>query len=552
MKQLLKDLKWLFSQKLYIIALSITAVCGYGFAIVTPIIGIDDTAVELYIRDGLEVAMGRWTVYLLNKIFYMAEFTPFMMELVGVILLCIGSTLFALLLRRILGEKISVVACTIFACIFVSNPIISEVYIYYYHDGVDLAYILMALSLMLFVDAIEAVGKKKILPFAGSMLLAWVAVGCYESFLILYILGIIMVLFLRGIAGTDKLTFVYVVKYLSIGALLTVGVVVLRTVMVELLTAVLGLQGLLDELNRVYQRSLLEIFDVAQQQEGVIEFLKMLVKRYWVVYSVNAIVYLPIWSYMFATLVLGIYSVVMAVKRKAVMFPVLFGGMMFTPFLLTIIEGQVHYYRSCQYMPFFTATGVLLLYYAAVNIKKLPVIRYVVAGFALALTFNHAFGLNESFYVDYLKYEDARENLNTVAWEIERTYGNQIPVVFTGNYDTPQPILEYYSVGYGSKEFQWIARITDLVDENLKEKYYQPFGYSYVGEAINPLIQWGFEAFDGTNGQLIKFLKMHGHSFATVTDEEVLANAKEIGKTMPGWPAQGSITLQDGYVLVNF
>lgn len=552
MNQLIKDLKWLLSQKIYIIALAFTAACSYGFAIVTPIIGIDDTAVELYLADGLEVAMGRWTVYLLNKIFHMAEFSPFMMELVGVILLCTGATLFALLLRRLLGEKIGVVACTIFSCIFVSNPIISEVYIYYYHDGVDLGYILTALALFLFVDGMEAVGRKKLLPFMGSTLLAWVAVGCYESFVILYIIGIIMVLFLRGIAGTDRLTFGYVIKYLSIGALLTMGTVVLRTVMVEALTAMLGLQELLDGFSQVDKRSLLEIFDVAGQQEGIFEFLKMLIKRYWVVYCVNAIVYLPIWSYMFATLVLGIYAVVSAVRRKAVMFPILFAGMMFAPFLLTLIEGQVHFYRSCQYMPFFTATGVLLLYYAVSKCKRLFQLRHGVAGFALILTFNQAALLNESFYVDYLKYEDAKNTLVRVAWEIENNYGSDIPVVFTGNYSTPQSIWEHYSVGYGSKEFQWIARITDLVDVHLKEKYYQPFGYSYVGEAINPLIQWGFTAFDGTNGQLIKFLEMHGYSFATVTDAEVLSKAREIGETMPGWPGEGSVILQDGYVLVNF
>lgn len=552
MKKLYEDIKWLFSQKLYVIALAITAACGYGFAIVTPIIGIDDTAVELYIRDGLEVAMGRWTVYLLNKIFYMAEFSPFMMELIGVILLCIGATLFALLLRRILGEKIGVVACTIFACVFVSNPIISDVYVFYYHDGVDLAYILMALSLMLFVDGLESLGKQKILPFTGSMLLAWAAVGCYESFLILYILGIIMVLFLRGIAGTDKLTIGYAVKYLFIGAILSVGVVILRTIMVELLTVIFGLQDLLPGLKMVHKRSLSEILEVAQQQEGLIGYLKMLLKRYWVVYSVNAIVYLPITTYMLSTVIIAIWSVVAAVKKKCVMLPVLFVGLLFTPFLLTIVEGQVNYYRSCQYMPFFTATGMVLLYYAAVCGRNLPVIRYAVTAFSVILVFNHAASLNENFYVDYLKYEDAKETLNKVAWEIEREYGNEIPVIFTGNYTTPQPLLERYSVSYGSKEFRSIAAITDLVDENLKEKYYQPYGYTYVGEVVNPLIQWGFDAFDGTSGQMIKFLAMHGHSFTTVTDEAVIARARELGKTMPGWPAKGSITMQDGYILVNF
>lgn len=552
MKKLFEESKWLFNQKLYIIALAITAFCGYGYAIVTPIIGIDDTAVELYIGEGLEVVMGRWTVYLLNKLFYMAEFSPFMMELVGVILLCIGATLFAILLRRILGDKMNVVACTIFACVFVSNPIISEVYIYYYHDGVDFAYILMALALMLFMDGIEAIGKKKLLYFVGSMLLAWTAVGCYESFLILYILGIIMILFLRGLVGKDTLTIVHVAKYLSIGALLTVGVVVLRTVMIELLTLVFGLQDVLSGMKMVDQRSLLEIFDSSQRQEGIVDHLIMLIKRYWVVYSVNAIVYLPIASYMFAALVFGVSSVVVAIRKKNLMAPVLFVGMMFAPFLLTIVEGQVNFYRSCQYMPFFTATGVMMLYCVAEKCSKSPLVPYIIAGGTLVLVFNHAAGLNENFYVDYLKYEDTKETLNTVAWHIKRQYGTETPVIFTGNYNTPQALLERYSVSYGSKEFALIATITDKVDPKLKEKYYQAYGYSYVGEALYPFIQWGFDAFGGTNEQMIKFLAMHGHSFTTVTDETVLTEARKIGETMPKWPAEGSITEQDGYILINF
>jgi len=62
MTRLWKDLKWFLDKKVYWILLSLTAVCGYGFSIVQPSIGIDDTAVALYLEDGLEVTMGRWTV----------------------------------------------------------------------------------------------------------------------------------------------------------------------------------------------------------------------------------------------------------------------------------------------------------------------------------------------------------------------------------------------------------------------------------------------------------------------------------------------------------
>lgn len=59
----------IFSTKIYVIILCLTAICGYGFEMTHPSIGIDDTAVSLYLEDGLEVVMGRWFIYLINKYF---------------------------------------------------------------------------------------------------------------------------------------------------------------------------------------------------------------------------------------------------------------------------------------------------------------------------------------------------------------------------------------------------------------------------------------------------------------------------------------------------
>lgn len=106
MKKLWEEFLYFFQQKIYVIILSLTAICGYGFEMTHPSIGIDDTAVSLYLEDGLEVVMGRWFIYLINKIFHLSDFSPFMMELIGVILLCISATLFCVLFRRIFGRKV--------------------------------------------------------------------------------------------------------------------------------------------------------------------------------------------------------------------------------------------------------------------------------------------------------------------------------------------------------------------------------------------------------------------------------------------------------------
>ncbi|MBR1770549.1 MAG: hypothetical protein IJ747_00800, partial [Lachnospiraceae bacterium] len=167
------------------------------------------------------------------------------------------------------------------------------------------------------------------------------------------------------------------------------------------------------------------------------------------------------------------------------------------------------------------------------------------------LLFNQAEFMNRSFYVDYQKYESTRELLVQIAYEVETQYGTGTPILFVGHYSTPQEYRRYYEVSRDSWQYRLISAITDPVDVHLKEKYHTFAGYSFAGEALNPLIQWGFIAFDGTNRELIRFLEMHGYSFRTVQDPEVIAEAKQIGDTMPGWPAQGSITRQDGYILIH-
>ena len=548
MKQLLQEVKWFLGHRLYVAAIVLTAVCSYGFAIVQPSIGIDDTATELYFTDGLAVVMGRWTLFLLNKIFNLAQFAPFVTELAGVILLMLGTLLFCVLLKRIFGERVGIAGYVIFSCVFLSNPIMSEVYIYYLHNGVSLGYVLTALGLILFLEAMDQRRRKKVLSLLKSMLLLWIAAGCYESFLLLYVLGILVIVFLRGLTWKNKMSGGFVFASLGLGGLVCIGCIVLRTITIPLLTQVFGLQELVGVMEL---RSLSEMLVLFQGREGL-ETLFMLAKRFWLVYHVNALVYLPVTGYVLANCCVGAACAALCIKRKNLWYPILFIGMLAAPFLLTVAETKIAYYRSCQYLPFATAFGVLLLFEAFREKKAGKIWKPLVAVFVFVLVFNQASMMNKSFYTDYKKYESDKEILNTIAYEVERQYGKNAVVVFTGHYDTPQVFLEDYYAGYDSWQYRMIAAITDLVDVHLKEKYFSPYGYSFVGEAANPLIQWGLDAFDGTNRQLINFMKMHGHSFETITEPAVLKEAEKIGESMPHWPEEGSIAKQDGYILVHF
>lgn len=550
MNRFKEDVRWILQHKWYVIALALTAVCSYGYCIVTPSIGVDDTAVPLYLEDGLEVAMGRWTIFLLNKLFHVSTFAPFMTELVGVLFLLAAAVVFSVLLRRLTGNKTSILALTVFSCVFISNPIISEVFVYYWHDGAGLGYLLTGLALLCFEQGISSVDrKKKMQAFAGSLLLVWVAVGCYESFLILYILGVLVVVFLWGMEDAGRLKFSKVFGCLFTGMVLTVGCVLLRTLMINGMTAIGGFGAVLDS-TKQNQRSLFEMAGLFGK-DGLEELI-MLIKRFWVVYHLNAVVYLPVTVYEIAVFIFGITSVILLFKKKNIWFPVLYVGMLIAPFLLTLAEMWLSHYRSCQYLPFFAATGIWLVCDKLLSAKRCKKLALGLVVFvASVIIWNQAEYMNRSFYADYKRYENSKEVLLNIAYDIEREYGSDVPVIFTGHYSTPHVLSTDYYVSYGSWQYRYIAFWTDLIDPHLKEKYYSPWGYSFVGEANYPMILWAIDAFDGTNRQIMNFYNMHGHSFQLVTDPDTIREARELGDRMPGWPAEGSITKQNGYVLVH-
>ena len=107
--------------------LLLTAVCAYGYKVTNVTIGIDDTPSLYYFEEGLIAIVGRWVLFLLNKVIFLAEFVPFVTDFIAVGLLVLAAIVWTVLFYSVLGEKIPVVGYAFFAAIFVSSPLISEV-----------------------------------------------------------------------------------------------------------------------------------------------------------------------------------------------------------------------------------------------------------------------------------------------------------------------------------------------------------------------------------------------------------------------------------------
>ena len=169
--------------KLYTAMVGLTAVCSYGFLVTHQTVGIDDTPYAYYFEEGLNVIVGRWFLFLLNKVFHVSEFTPFLTDLAGVLLFMAAVTVWCALLRSICGDRVPVWGYAFFSCIFLSCPLIAEVYTYYLHNGVSVGYLCTGLSLYYFKELTEQTKDWKKALWTGMKITSFLvaALGCYAG-----------------------------------------------------------------------------------------------------------------------------------------------------------------------------------------------------------------------------------------------------------------------------------------------------------------------------------------------------------------------------------
>lgn len=557
MKRLVNDIKTFCECKYYVIGLALVAVCAYGYAVTHYAIGMDDTVIPLYFEEGLAPYVGRWSLFVINKIFHIADFIPWMVELVSVMILMLSVTLWCVLWKRICEPRVvlPVWSYVFVAAIFLSCPLISEVFVFYLHNGVCMGYGVTALALLCLMNSVSQGATKayRLRQLILSGILLTVALGCYESFMMVYITGAVMCFFLirilYGKAGEESAYQAKILPWIGKGLLVVLVSVVMRAIILAVLKAVYHLESL--EAYDVLYRSLFgDIFTV----EGE---LIMTIKRFVMKYYVHGIVYLPITVLVLALFFIGFYSLYCGIKKKDIMLPLCSVALVVLPIFMSMVEGLATRYRSAQYVPVIGAFAVLLLLleFQLHKVPKwLPVCSYILLGILL---YNQCADMNRWFYLDYLKYRNTKEVMNQIAYDLEKDYDSSKPIIFRGAYEVPYEISEDAYISFSSSEFNWICRLTDWIDPHLKEKFYAPNGkgYVFVETPVVSTLQWGVTAFDGTAQQLIEFWNMHGHdSFRCETDLNAIEEAEQIrnAEDMPGYPKNGYIKEFEDYIIVNF
>jgi len=549
MKEIYEEIKLLLQKKIYLWSIVITAIASYGFAISQPMIGVDDSAIGRYFKEGLGPIMGRFGFFLLHKICPVAEYTPFIADFIGILFLILGATLWCIVLGKIIGKRLSVLSASVFSCVMISCPLMSEVFIYYLHNGVCLSYCTSALFVWYFLDGISQKGLTRYKKLSIALLLIWITNSFVEAFTIVFLMALAMNWTLQSIYKRRKFTPKIVLKEGTAAGIILALSIVLRTITIELITFSYSLQGQIGIMNR---RSILEALDWFKNDNGFAEFV-MTIKKYIAMYYVNAIAYIPIRIYVLAVICLFLYTSYRLVRHKQII-PILCAVMMqLIPLILVFLEGHATFYRNSQYIPLYVAFVVMLFTNCIENYpqkQNLASKVWIVA--MVILIYNQAHEMTQWFYIDYMKYEDAKNTVAMISYDIDTKHDTSKPIVFVGNYTIPEHIVDKAYVDYDSDTYRLISNLLDIMDPNLKTCFAMNDGYSLSSESIYSVFTWGNIAFEGWDKETHQFFADHGHTYKRIMDPEICREIQTRYSDLPGWPLQGSIVEEAEYIIVKF
>lgn len=584
------DFLHLCGNKLYMFMLCLTALGSYGFLITHQTVGIDDTPYAYYFEEGLNAIVGRWFLFLINKVFRISDFSPFITDLAGVLILMAGVTVWCTLLYSVCRDRVPLWGYAFFSCIFLSCPLISEVYTYYLHNGISVGYLCTGISLCFFRElAGEREKGRRREMFAAGLGMAvflFIALGCYESFMVVWLLGVFLVLLTLKYMGQKGGVF----YGLALGALGAVAALVVRAAAIA---GIIGLFGLGDMRDQAVLRSVGEMLGWIFKPDGLAEFA-MAVKRFYVMYVVFAHAYYPIKIFVVAAVFMAAFGIYGAIRRRNGWLALLTFGCFAACFALVFVEGKVTLYRSAQFLPVICGYGAFLAAYGVQRQKagetaregrgrkngageavrdengrknetgkRLSVLampggwigrtaKGLLIFVLCVILWNQCFDMNRWFYVDWMKYQSAVDMAEQIGNQLKRGFDTSKPVVFTGTYRAPRGIIEGAYVNYGTVTFYKMKRMTDPLDEHLLEKFYRDeYGVWVAQTPALSVLDWGVSAFGGDE-ELVRFFAMHGYEIVGNKDQERFEAATQHSVGLPHFPADGSIVDMGDYIIVHF
>lgn len=494
------DLKSFIDSKYILLFTFITVALGYGFALTNPSISTDDTAASLYFEGGELLAQGRFFPVIINKILGGMNFTPFWLEFIAIILMITAGLLYLCLFKKITNGKLSKICYVLFIPIFISYPLINEIFIYNTAViSIGIGYLFTAIATICAYEFVNS--KHKWLLATVAILLMAAVVSTYESFATVFLLSLTMILFLQYLYNYRDLVFdkkkwiKYVMAFVGVAA---------AAVILEYSTTTIYMN-----LHHIVPSKFASTGIAWLGSNGITGNIVPLMRSMYGSFVNPDIGYLPITIFQITTVVLAIFTVVTSVVRKNYWLLLFASLLVLSLFSLSFVQGVASPFRVCQGFALFIAFIVMIIYDQTPR-KIRPLILFL----AVYLVIMQTYDLTKWFYNDNQRYQEEKTVMLEVSYDIKSKFDTTKPVVFIGEYTQGSSI-----------------------------KHNQTNGYSFIN--------WGKSTFDGPCTQLLTFLRMNGQYFVNPTMEQYTMAWDNLDN-MTRWPKEGSIAEYKNIIVVRF
>ena len=504
----------------WLIVFFVTVIC-YGFLLTNPSIGIDDENFPFYFEHYGIVSSGRYGYILLMKLLNTYVYLPVWRDLLAILLLVFAATLLVSFFQHISNNRLGESFAIIFACVIITFPLLAQMFVYI-SINIEVALVFLLASLAT-ISSFEWMLSKRKRFLALSIVWLVLGISFIENCLNYYVTGVLLGLFIVFcfqnekfdiVIGNEKKKILSICKTLMVFAGVAMISMVINSILARIMTMILQVpQGSYAQNFIVWNLHGIRT-QITMFKEGLIVTFTTLFRDtfYFKVYILSVILFM-------------ILGIVKTIRLKSIVPLFLVLGTVLSTMLFYLITGNTNMVvRAFVVYSLFTGFSLAFIYEEMSH----KLLKRVVAILIILIVFYQTKEVNQAFQEDYKRFLKDSNMAHNINREIEKSVGGipNLPVVFLGS---PLP---YVDIDNRNNNVNLRSMFHD--NENNNSLRIHPFfdmlGYQYR----NP--------FDK---------EMTIFEVEQMNETEIVKQAKKEARSMPEWPAQGSIKATEEAIIVK-
>lgn len=470
----------------------LSAILGYGYALLHGTCGIDDISIDLYFESGIGVAIGRWPYYLINKIIPIAKYTPFLGDAVTVLLLMASAVAGCVWLRMLTQKEMHISTYIGFSAFFLCNSMNADIFVFYLQNGIGWVWLGTILSLIIFfyIYKNNLHWKEQLIMRIAIIIMLTISISFYESAANIFLTGALLGIFIDLYEERDKSVFrgIHFISSMVFVARYLIYAMVARRIIRAVIMRVFSIPAY------IFYRSATNITWLTKGGvTGIVEAIKGLLSQLYRDYFAMAVTYYPILLFVICTIVFGVYLLWSVWKAKDGMLLLTGTGVYVSLFVLCIIEGEPMLYRACQPFVLFVA----YVFFVSINIiitRKNWIKQLELGAVAVCLLLSIR-DMNKWFELDYDKTQYEMGIIDEIEQELasEKYNTDEKPIVIVGKFDLPEELLDRYCIKEGETGWNIVKSAVEMSNQKVTDSY-------VYGQNSASILDWSVHAFARTCG----------------------------------------------------